>query len=155
MSFRNEYQKISKFPQYLDHLENSVAGLRIGLIKECFDQKGLNDSGVGIWASGRYQSGIGVVKSVKRSFWLVADAELVIYGSTDPSAKVTIAGEDVPLTSSGTFRLQVPFRDGLQDYFIEATDFAGNQKRNINMKFERVTPQDNTNPIDKSKSEWF
>ena len=86
---------------------------------------------------------------------MIADAELIVYGATDPSAKLQIGGEDVPLASDGTFRLQVPFRDGVQNYLIEATDSTGDQKRNINMKFERVTPQDNTNPIDKAKSEWF
>ena len=63
----------------------------------------------------------------KRPFWLVADAELVVYGSTDPTATVTIAGQEVPLSSEGTFRLQVPFRDGCQEYAIEATDMEGQQ----------------------------
>ncbi len=117
--------------------------------------QGINDSGSGLWASGRNESGIGGLEPRERSFWLIADAELIVYGSTDPSAKLQIGGEDIPLASDGTFRLQVPFRDGLQNYLIEATDSAGVQKRNINMKFERVTPQDNTNPVDKAKSEWF
>ena len=115
----------------------------------------MNDSGSGLWASGRNESGIGGIEPRARAFWLIADAELIVYGSTDPSAKLQIGGEDVPLASDGTFRLQVPFRDGVQNYLIEATDSNGDQKRNINMKFERVTPQDNTNPIDQSKSEWF
>ena len=117
--------------------------------------QGINDSGSGLWASGINESGIGGLETRERSFWLIADAELIVYGSTDPAAKLQIGGEDIPLASDGTFRLQVPFRDGLQNYLIEATDSSGDQKRNINMKFERVTPQDNTNPIDKAKSEWF
>ncbi len=116
---------------------------------------GMNDSGSGLWASGRNESGIGGLEPRERSFWLIADAELIIYGSTDPSAKLQIGGEEMPLASDGTFRLQVPFRDGVQNYLIEASDSSGEQKRSINMKFERVTPQDNTNPIDKAKSEWF
>ena len=82
----------------------------------------LNDSGIGVWSSGRNESGLGGVPSRQRSFWLVADSELIIYGSTDPSARVTIAGEEVPLSTDGTFRLQVPFRDGVQRYPIEAID---------------------------------
>ncbi len=117
--------------------------------------EGVNTSGSGLWASGRNESGIGGIEPRERAFWLIADAELIVYGSTDPSAKLQIGGEDVPLASDGTFRLQVPFRDGVQNYLIEATDSTGDQKRNITMKFERVTPQDNTNPIDKAKSEWF
>ena len=115
--------------------------------------KSRNDSGAGLWASGRNESGIGVLQN-ENSFWLVADSELIVYGSTDPSAKLTIGGESVPLASDGTFRLQVPFRDGAQNYLIEAVDSDGMQKRNIIMKFERVTPEDNTNPKGQT-SEWF
>ena len=122
---------------------------------ESFSSGGLNDSGLGLWASGRNESGIGGIVPKERSFWLVADAELIVYGSTDPSAKLTIGGQEVPLASDGTFRLQVPFRDGIQNYLIEAEDASGVQKRNINMKFERITPEDNTNPIEDAKTEWF
>jgi len=120
-----------------------------------FQQDGFNESGIGVWASGRNESGLGGVPSRKRNFWLVADSELVVYGATDPSATVTIAGEEVPLSSSGTFRLQVPFRDGSQSYSIEAKDLEGEQVRNITMNFERKTPVDNTNPNHQSQDEWF
>jgi len=113
-----------------------------------------NDSGSGLWASGLNESGIGGVPQ-SRSFWLVADAELIVYGATDPSAKLFIEEEEVPLANDGTFRLQVPFRDGVQNYSIKAIDKDGIDSRNITMKFERVTPIDNTNPNSKAESEWF
>ncbi len=113
-----------------------------------------NESGVGLWTSGLNESGVGVV-SPARSFWLVADAELIVYGATDPSAKLFIEDEEVPLANDGTFRLQVPFRDGMQNYSIKAVDQDGIDSRNITMKFERVTPVDNTNPNEKAESEWF
>ena len=113
-----------------------------------------NESGSGIWASGLNESGIGGVPQA-RSFWLVADAELIVYGATDPSAKLFIEDEEVPLGNDGTFRLQVPFRDGIQNYSIKAIDKDGVDSRNITMKFERVTPVDNTNPNSKAESEWF
>ena len=116
---------------------------------------GLNDSGSGIWASGLNQSGLGAIPSREGFFWLVADAELIVYGSTDPEAKLTIGDQEVPLSADGTFRLQVPFRDGIQKYPIEASVDEGEQKRNITMQFERITPEDNTNPNVKSKTEWF
>ena len=114
-----------------------------------------NDSGSGLWASGLNDSGVGGVNPRKRSFWLAADAELIVYGSTDPLAKLTIGGEEVPLSKDGTFRLQVPFRDGIQEYPIKASISDGEQTRNITMRFERVTPEDNTNPRDQKQSEWF
>jgi hypothetical protein len=115
----------------------------------------LNASGVGPWASGRSESGIGGVPARQRSFWLVADAELIVYGATDPSAKLSIGGEEVPLSSDGTFRIQVPFRDGQQVYPIEAVAADGEQKRNITLAFDRNTPEDNSNPSDQAVAEWF
>ena len=113
-----------------------------------------NESGSGLWASGLNESGIGGVPQT-RSFWLVADAELIVYGATDPLAKLFIEDEEVPLANDGTFRLQVPFRDGIQNYSIKAIDKDEIDSRNITMKFERVTPVDNTNPNSKAESEWF
>ena len=115
-------------------------------------QSNLNDSGTGIWASGLNDSGSGIQN---RSFWLVADAELIVYGATDPEASLTIGDENVPLASDGTFRLQVPFRDGNQNYAIEAIDSSGSQKRKITMNFVRTTPLDDTTSKDKVEKEWF
>jgi hypothetical protein len=134
---------------------------RLGRGSEAFHEldqgsgTGLNASGAGLWASGRSESGSGVVAPRQRSFWLVADAELIVYGATDPSAKLSIGGEDVPLSSDGTFRIQVPFRDGQQVYAIEAVAADGEQKRNITLDFERTTPEDNSNPSDQAVAEWF
>ena len=134
---------------------------RLGRGSEAFHEldqgsgAGLNASGAGLWASGRSESGSGVVAPRQRSFWLVADAELIVYGATDPSAKLSIGGEDVPLSSDGTFRIQVPFRDGQQVYAIEAVAADGEQKRNITLDFERTTPEDNSNPSDQAVAEWF
>jgi len=119
------------------------------------DRTGLNDSGAGLWASGRNESGLGGVAPRQRSFWLVADAELIVYGATDPSARLTIGGEEVPLSTDGTFRIQVPFRDGEQMYSIEATASDGEQKRNITLNFNRQTPEDNSNPASEAPAEWF
>ena len=116
---------------------------------------GLSDSGPGLWASGRNESGVGGVPPRQRSFWLVADAELIVYGATEPSATLKIGEEVVPLSSDGTFRIQVPFRDGQQLYPIEAIAIDGEQKRNIVLRFERDTPEDHTNPADEAKAEWF
>ncbi|MEB3200301.1 MAG: DUF4912 domain-containing protein [Synechococcaceae cyanobacterium] len=117
------------------------------------DLAGSTASGAG-WASGRSESGAGLIPR-QRSFWLVADAELIVYGATDPSARLTIGGEEVPLSADGTFRVQVPFRDGQQLYPIEAVAADGEQKRNITLEFRRSTPEDNSNPANQAVSEWF
>jgi hypothetical protein len=124
-------------------------------LEESGESGGLNASGAGVWASGRSESGSGLVAPRQRAFWLVADAELIVYGATDPSARLTIGGEEVPLSSDGTFRIQVPFRDGQQIYPIEAVAADGEQKRNISLHFDRRTPEDNSNPSDQAVAEWF
>jgi hypothetical protein len=115
----------------------------------------LNASGLGLWASGRQESGRGGVPARSRSFWLVADAELIVYGATDPQARLSIGGEEVPLSADGTFRIQVPFRDGQQLYPIEAWAADGEQKRNITIHFERSTPEENINTAAEAINEWF
>ncbi len=139
----------------------TLGSRRLGRGSEAFHEleggagAGLNASGAGLWASGRSESGSGIVNPRQRAFWLVADAELIVYGATDPSAKLTIGGEEVPLSSDGTFRIQVPFRDGQQVYAIEAVAADGEQRRNIRLEFERTTPEDNSNPLDQAVAEWF
>jgi hypothetical protein len=112
-------------------------------------------SAAGMWASGRSESGAGGVGARQRSFWLVADAELIVYGATDPSARLTIGGEEVPLSADGTFRIQVPFRDGQQVYPIEAVAADGEQKRSITLEFRRSTPEANVNTVEEAIPEWF
>ena len=108
-----------------------------------------------MWASGRSASGVGGVAPRQRAFWLVADAELIVYGATDPSARLSIGGEEVPLTPEGTFRIQVPFRDGQQVYPIEAVAIDGEQKRSITLEFRRATPEANVNTREDAVPEWF
>jgi hypothetical protein len=112
-------------------------------------------SAAGMWASGRSESGAGGVGARQRLFWLVADAELIVYGATDPSARLTIGGEEVPLSADGTFRIQVPFRDGQQVYPIEAVAADGEQKRSITLEFRRSTPEARVNSLEEAVSEWF
>ena len=93
--------------------------------------------------------------SRQRSFWLVADAELIVYGATDPSATLRIGEELVPLAEDGTFRIQVPFRDGQQLYPITAVAADGEQRRHITLDFTRSTPDANVNTVEDAVAEWF
>ena len=85
----------------------------------------------------------------------MADAELIVYGATDPSATLSIGGEVVPLSADGTFRIQVPFRDGVQQYDILAVAPDGEQRRDIKLDFRRSTPTDNSNTAAEAAQEWF
>ncbi len=134
-------------------------------------------SGVGMWASGAGLAGVGGVTGMSgaglanfsgagmfsasaapirpRSFWLVADAELIVYGATEPDATVTIAGRPIKLNSDGTFRFQMSFQDGVIDYPIMAVAADGEQTRSIHMKFERQTLSRNTNTKAEAPIEWL
>ena len=116
-------------------------------------QRGLNDSGAGLWASGRSDSGSGIVRP--RSFWLVADAELIVYGATEPTARLSIGDQEIPLEADGTFRVHVPFRDGEQLYPIKAVAADGEQERSIRLEFERRTPAARVNRKEDAVLEWF
>ena len=125
-------------------------------------------SGVGLWAvptgsgltaSGAGMSGVGFSASAvpvrPRQFWLIADAELIVYGATEPDATVTIGGRAIQLNPDGTFRFQMSFQDGLIDYPILAVAADGEQTRSIQMKFNRETPSRNTNTKEEAILEWF
>ena len=125
-------------------------------------------SGVGMWAvptasgltmSGVGMSGVGFSASMPpmrpRKFWLIADAELIVYGATEPDATVTIGGRPIKLNPDGTFRFQMSFQDGLIDYPIMAVAADGEQTRSIHMKFTRETPSRNTNTKEEAVEEWL
>lgn len=114
---------------------------------------------IGMWASGMGMSGVGFSASAPpvrpRKFWLVADAELIVYGATEPDATVTIGGRPIKLNPDGTFRFQMSFQDGLIDYPILAVAADGQQTRAIHMKFNRETPERRTNTKEEAVLEWF
>jgi hypothetical protein len=113
---------------------------------------GLNMSGVGISGAGFSASAVPVRP---RQFWLIADAELIVYGATEPDATVTIGGRPIKLNADGTFRFQMSFQDGLIDYPILAVAADGEQTRSIHMQFERETPSRNTNTKEEAVLEWL
>ena len=124
-------------------------------------------SGIGMWAlptaSGINMSGVGMNMSGaglaapqhSRKFWLVADAELIVYGATEPDATVTVGGRPIKLNPDGTFRFQMSFQDGVIDYPIVAVAADGEQTRSVHMNFERQTPSRNTNTKEEAVEEWF
>lgn len=139
--------------------DNSPSSRRVGsevLHEHAFvgDQAGLlNASGAGVWASGRSESGRGLLR--QRSFWLVADAKLIVYGATEPSASLFIGEEPVALEADGTFRVHVPFRDGEQLYPIRAVAADGEQERSIRLEFQRRTPEARVNSREEAELAWF
>jgi hypothetical protein len=114
---------------------------------------GINYSGYGLASSYSFFSSEST-PSRSRKFWLVADAELIVYGATEPDASVTIGGRPIKLNPDGTFRFHTSFQDGIQDYPIFAVAADGEQNRAIHMKFERQTLERRTNTKEEAIPEW-
>ena len=85
----------------------------------------------------------------------MADAELIVYGATDPTATLTIGDQVVPLDQDGGFRVHVPFPDGEQTYPIKAVAADGEQERSITLDFGRSTPEARVNTKEQAVQEWF
>ena len=128
-----------------------------GMTTSGIGMSGMTTSGIGMSGIGM-MSGAGFSASAPpcrpRQFWLVADAELIVYGATEPDAMVTIGGRPVQLNSDGTFRFQMSFQDGLIDFPIFAIAADGEQNRAVHLKFERETPDRHTNTKEDAIPEW-
>jgi len=122
------------------------------MIEEERSMSGIGMSGIGM-------SGIGFFSSMPpiraRKFWLVADAELIVYGATEPDAMVFVNGNPIKLEPDGTFRFHMPFPDGLIDFPIMAIAADGEQTRAVHMKFNRETPYRRTNKKDEAQDEAY
>ncbi len=74
-----------------------------------------------------------------KDFWLTAHTELIVYGATDPAARVTVQGLPVKLRTDGTFTLRFALPDGKQEIPIVAVNKDGDMKRNITPFVEKRT----------------
>lgn len=96
------------------------------------------------WA--RPQDGLNLTSPVKRisndtpsDFWMKLNAELIIYGATDPKAVLKIDGQPITLQQDGSFRYHFKFPDGTYQLPIEAESTDGRAKRHANLSFVRST----------------
>jgi len=73
-----------------------------------------------------------------KGFWFNVNAELVVYGSTEPGARVTIGGREIRLLEDGTFSYRFSLPDGRFQMPIAAASPHGDV-RQANLEFERAT----------------
>ena len=78
-------------------------------------------------------------KPSERKFWLVVNCELIVYGATEPDAKVTVQGKAIKLREDGTFTLRFALPDGKQEIPVEATSSDGIDRRRITPIVTRKT----------------
>jgi hypothetical protein len=75
----------------------------------------------------------------QKSFWLKVNAELIIYGATEPNAKVTIEGRPIRLRADGSFGYRFALPDGQYPLQIAATSGDGADVRATRLEFSRNT----------------
>lgn len=76
----------------------------------------------------------------RSGWWLVAELNACV--ATELSASLFIGDATVPLSSDGTFWVQVPCRDG-------------EQERSLRLELQRTTPKAQVNSKGEALVEWF
>ncbi len=77
----------------------------------------------------------------RRGFWFQVDAELIVYGATDPAAKVTLQGVPGQLSADGTFTVRFALPDRRQVIPAVARSRDGREERTIVLAVERNTKE--------------
>ena len=74
-----------------------------------------------------------------KGFWFNVNAELIIYGATEPDAKVTLGGHEIKLRPDGSFSYRFALPDGKYDLPAVAVSADNTDARAANLKFSRET----------------
>ena len=74
-----------------------------------------------------------------RGFWFNINAELIIYGATEPGARVTLGGHEIKLRADGSFSYRFALPDGKYDLPAVAVSADGTDARAASLKFSRET----------------
>jgi hypothetical protein len=75
----------------------------------------------------------------QRKFWLVVDCELIVYGATEPDAKLTVQDKEIKLRPDGTFTLRFALPDGKQVIPVKAISADLIEERTITPIVNRET----------------
>jgi hypothetical protein len=89
-------------------------------------------------ALGSISSAFGGVPK-QRGFWFNVNAELIIYGATEPDATVTIGDRQIKLRPDGTFSFRFALPDGEYSLPAAARSADGEETRRAHLKFKRST----------------
>jgi hypothetical protein len=95
-------------------------------------------SSAGAWVTS-LSSPFGASFGKPRGFHMHVNAELIIYGGTEPSAKVRIDGKKIQLSSDGTFAYHFVFPEGQFHIPVEASSADGVETRSALLSFLRMT----------------
>jgi hypothetical protein len=82
-----------------------------------------------------------LVRARQREFWFRLDAELIVYGSTQPTARVTLQGKPVQLRPDGSFTMRFSLPDKRLIIPATAASADGVEERTIVLAVERNTKE--------------
>lgn len=129
----------------LDKILEASGGGKVGMgsleLARMISQRWEMLSQISSWkGSGGVSSfGGGMVEEKVRGFWLVADCELILYGATETTATVTVAGKPIDLNPDGTFSLRFALPDGKLELPVKAISGDRVETREIKISVERKT----------------
>jgi uncharacterized protein len=118
--------------------------LRRGLLRQRGSVEVISSAGVGAIgrqvppAPGSVSSPYGVPPSPK-GFWFNVNAELILYGATEPDATVTLGGRVIRLRPDGTFSFRFALPDGDYELPAVAVSADGTDRRQAALEFSRST----------------
>lgn len=115
---------------YSDHGDHSE-------LKDLFEQRLRRPMGPPLVT--RFGTGACVLGRDRHAFSLEVDAELVVYGVTEPGSHVTLKGEPVKIQPDGTFSLRLNLPDRRQVLPVVASSGDGAEQRTIVLAVERNT----------------
>jgi len=95
--------------------------------------------GSGEWAEGHPQAEMPGQPAKPGKFWLRVNAELVVYGATEPDAHVVVAGRQIKLRPDGSFTLRFALPNGEYELPVVAVAADQSQGRVAYMLFTRAT----------------
>jgi hypothetical protein len=75
----------------------------------------------------------------RKGFWFNVNAELILYGATEPDAEVTIGGRIIKLRPDGTFSYRFALPDGEYELPAVAISYDKTDGRAAELKFSRET----------------
>ncbi len=87
----------------------------------------------------RYGSGMEGMFAASQDFKFEVDAEMIVYGVTNPNSHVSLRGEPVRLRPDGTFTVRMSLPNQRQVIPVVASAANGGEQRTIVLAVERNT----------------
>jgi len=78
-------------------------------------------------------------EKTKRNFEFTVNADIIIYGQTDPSAQVSIRNVPIPVANDGSFIVRYPLAEKRHVYPVEAKGSDGIETQQVILAIDRNT----------------